>query len=150
MAECYPIAKAKIYGSHEYAYLYGEVCFFEMMHGIKVEGKICNLPENKTGFYGFHLHEGTECEPWSGRSVFSEAKGHYNPDNKKHPLHAGDFPVLIATRNGCSEFSFVTDRFCIGEIIGRALIVHQDADDFSSQPSGKAGKRIACGIITRV
>lgn len=150
MAECYPVAKAKIYGSHEYAYLHGEVYFFETKKGIKVKGKICNLPENKKGFYGFHLHEGKECEPQSGKNVFSKAEGHYNPEEKKHPLHAGDFPVIMATQNGFSEFCFVTDRICIGEIVGRALIVHLGADDFSSQPSGKSGKRIACGIITRL
>lgn len=150
MAECYPAAKVNIYGSNEYAYLHGEVCFFDTIRGVKVKGKIYNLPQNATGFYGFHLHDGGECEPRKGKNVFSKAKGHYNPEGTKHPLHAGDFPVLLATKRGCSEFSFLTDRFGIDEIIGRTLIVHQDADDFSSQPSGKAGKRIACGIITRL
>ena len=150
MAQPFSIAKAYIRGSDEYPYLYGEAGFFETAHGIKIKGKVCGLPQNGKGFYGFHLHEGRLCEPERAPETFDEAGSHYNPTGTPHPLHAGDFPVLMANKNGYCEFSFLTDRIQIEEIIGRTLIIHHDPDDYKSQPAGDAGKRIACGIIERI
>ena len=45
---------------------------------------------------------------------------------------------------------FFTDKFKPKDIIGRAVIIHQNPDDYRSQPSGNSGKRIACGIIKRL
>jgi Cu-Zn family superoxide dismutase len=52
--------------------------------------------------------------------------------------------------NGYAFLAFYTDRFTPGQVVGRAVIIHQNPDDFRSQPAGNAGKRLACGIIKRV
>lgn len=148
MIRPFSCAKSYIRGSADYPAVHGEVTFFETAKGIKVKGRIFGLPDNGKGFYGFHLHEGSSCLPTEGDNTFSEAKGHYMQD-KPHPLHAGDFPVIMAAKKGCAEFSFLTSRFDINEAIGRTLIIHLDPDDYTTQPSGNSGNRIACGVIKR-
>ena len=123
--------------------LYGRVWFSDKSNGVYVCAKVYSLPKNDTGFYGFHVHTVGNCS----LPGFAEAKGHYNPQNFPHPLHAGDFPMLIANSNMEAELSFITSRFIVRDIIGRAVIIHEGRDDYSSQPSGDSGKRIGCGII---
>ena len=77
---------------------------------------------------------------------FTSAGGHWNPDNQPHGNHAGDFPVLFSN-DGYAEMQFFTNRFKPKDVIGKAIIIHQNPDDYRSQPSGNAGKRLACGII---
>ena len=150
MSDRFPMAKALLQGSLQYPYLHGEVTFTDSLHDIKVKGMLSCLPPNGSGFYGFHLHKGGSCMPVGGPDAFGSAGPHYNPGNQPHPLHAGDFPVIMASGDGFARFSFVTDRFSIDEIIGRVLIVHMNPDDYRTPPSGSSGKRIACGIITRL
>ncbi|MGN1098421.1 MAG: superoxide dismutase family protein, partial [Clostridia bacterium] len=77
---------------------------------------------------------------------FADALGHYNPTAQLHPNHAGDMPPLIL--NGSNAYlSFITGRFRLEEVIGRTVIVHSHHDDFTTQPSGGAGEKIACGVI---
>ena len=95
------------------------------------------------GFTDFHIHEIGNC----ALPDFSGAKGHYNPQNTAHPLHAGDFPMLLATDSMDAWLSFITTRFSVQDIIGRSVIVHLGRDDYTSQPSGDSGKRIGCGVI---
>lgn len=66
-----------------------------------------------------------------------------------HGNHAGDFPVLFSN-NGRAFMCFFTDRFRVRDIVGKAVIIHQNPDDYRSQPSGNAGKRLACGVIRLV
>lgn len=136
-------AKADIVGNTSAPYLRGTVYFYKTPVGVKVNVIIHNLPSNKTGFYGFHLHEIGNCTGIN----FAQAGGHYNPDNIRHPLHAGDFPMLLVTEKNEAHLSFVTTRFTIEEVLNRSVIIHLDADDYTSQPSGNAGKRIGCGVI---
>ncbi|MEZ4357381.1 MAG: superoxide dismutase family protein [Eubacteriales bacterium] len=136
-------AMAMVKGSADAPDLNGTVWFMETPIGVHVDAKIFNLPPNKTGFYGFHLHEVGSCiEP-----DFESAKGHYNPEGYTHPMHAGDFPMLLATDTMDAYLSFVTTRFALKDVIGRSVIIHMDRDDYTSQPSGDAGKRIGCGVI---
>lgn len=65
-----------------------------------------------------------------------------------HPKHAGDLPPLLECK-GQAYLSVKTDRFTVDEIIGRTVIIHSDSDDFSTQPTGNAGRKIACGVIRR-
>ena len=61
-------------------------------------------------------------------------------------MHAGDLPPILSA-NGIGILSTFTNRFTVDEVIGKSFILHQGYDDFTSQPSGNAGARWACGII---
>ena len=141
----YPDAVARIHGGAEAPKLTGCVQFYQESGCVLIEAKFSGLPqENKTGFFGFHIHQGESC---SGIE-FSGTGSHYNPANQPHPKHAGDLPPLLACR-GNAYLSFKTDRFSVNEIIGRTVVIHSDPDDFHSQPAGNAGKKIACGVIRK-
>ena len=79
---------------------------------------------------------------------FAGAMSHYNPKGCEHPYHAGDLPPLFG--NGGSALSlFLTNRFSVREITGKTVIIHDRPDDFTTQPSGNSGTKIACGVIER-
>ena len=140
-----PDAMAKIRGGMEEPQLSGCVQFYQEHEWVRVVARISGLPtESKTGFFGFHVHEGERC---SGTD-FSETGSHYNPTGEPHPKHAGDLPPLLAC-GGNAYLSVKTDRFSVDEIIGRTVVIHNDPDDFHSQPAGNAGKKIACGVIRK-
>ncbi len=139
-------AAAVIKGNREAPYLTGNVWFEDTTQGVRVDAQVSGLPNNTSGFYGFHVHTEGDC---SGKD-FSDAMGHYNPGGVRHPLHAGDMPPLMATDTGDAWLTFVTTRFTVGEITGRSVIIHADRDDLTSQPAGNSGKRIGCGVIRRV
>ena len=92
-----------------------------------------------------HIHSGMSC---TGNKTdnFADAMTHYNPDNCPHPYHAGDMPPIFGV-NGTAFSVFLTDRFSVKEIIGKSVIIHANPDDFTTQPSGNSGEKIACGII---
>ncbi len=123
--------------------LSGAVRFFDTPAGVRVDAHVAGLPHSETGFYGFHVHEAGNCAP----PDFSSAKGHYNPSETAHPLHAGDFPMLLATDQMEAWLAFVTTRFAVRDIIGRSVVIHGGRDDYTSQPAGDSGARIGCGVI---
>jgi len=88
---------------------------------------------------------GTSC---TGNSVdeFSNAGMHLNPSKCPHPFHLGDLPPLIE-HNGFAYVSMLIGKFSVKEIIGKVIIIHDMPDDFTTQPSGNSGKKIACGKI---
>lgn len=140
----YPLrAEAIISGNSFAPGLHGNVWFYDAPQGVRIKAKICCLPPSNTGFYGFHIHEVGDC----ALPNYEGAKGHFNPQNVFHPLHAGDFPMLMANYDMNAELSFVTSRFIVRDVLDRAVIIHGGRDDYSSQPSGDSGKRIGCGII---
>jgi len=61
-------------------------------------------------------------------------------------LHEGDLPPLMSY-SGKAYMAVITDRFMINDIVGKTLVIHSDRDDFTTQPSGNAGTKIACGEI---
>lgn len=136
-------AIASIHGGALAPVLSGIVRFYDTPDGVRVDARVSGLPKNATGFYGFHLHETGECTP----PDFASAKGHYNPTNAAHPLHAGDFPMLLATNTMEAWLAFVTARFTVRDIIGRSVVIHMNRDDYTTQPAGDAGQRIGCGVI---
>ena len=83
--------------------------------------------------------------------------GHFNPYGKPHghhssgERHAGDLPALRANKAGRANVQVELDQITLrsgkANIIGRALIIHADPDDYKTQPTGNAGARIACGVI---
>lgn len=151
MDEKKPDAKADIRGSKEYPDLVGTARFYQTKDGALVCAEVSGLPHNvgdcRGGVFAFHIHEGTSCSG-TAEDPFADVKSHYNPNNCKHPHHAGDLPPLFEN-NGRAFMVILTDRFNVGDIIGRTIIIHSSPDDFTSQPAGNAGTKIACGKIRK-
>lgn len=147
-----PQAYAAITGSAQYPGLYGEVTFYGVPEGVLVFARITGLPTDpgtcQGSIYGFHIHAGGSCSG-TKEEPFKNAGGHYNPGDCPHPAHAGDLPSLFGN-NSFAWSAFLTDRFKVSDIIGKTLIIHAKADDFTSQPSGAAGTMIGCGRINTV
>ncbi|MDU4961837.1 MAG: superoxide dismutase family protein [Sporomusaceae bacterium] len=147
-------ACAKICGSDLAPRLRGQVCFFDVPGGTWVEAAVYGLPRYRPappggqpiGPHGFHIHAVGDCEHAHSDDPFETAGAHWNPDNQPHGNHAGDFPVLFSN-HGTAIMHFFTDRFCVSDVIGKAVIIHQNPDDYRTQPSGNSGKRIGCGVI---
>lgn len=144
-------AKAEIRGGKEYKKIKGVITFKETKNGVLVTAKIQGLPTAKkpcTGrFFGFHIHTGNTCTG-NATDEFANSLGHYNPNNCKHPLHAGDLPPLLEN-HGEAYMCVLVDKFKIEDIIGKVVIIHDMPDDFTTQPSGNAGTKIACGKIIK-
>jgi Cu-Zn family superoxide dismutase len=128
----------------------GEVNFEQAGGKVRVTAQIIRLAPNKE--FGFHIHEVGDCSSGDGMS----AKGHFNPYGKPHgpqgsEHHAGDMPNLKSDAKGkaklSTELAVVTLSAGPASIVGRAVIVHADADDYKTQPTGNAGGRVACGVI---
>ena len=98
------------------------------------------------GPFGFHIHQSGECRVGDPSDPFQAAGGHWNPDNQPHGNHAGDFPVLFSN-DGKTMMSFFTNRFRVPEVVGHTVVIHENPDDYRSQPAGNAGRRLACGVI---
>ena len=144
-------AKAAVMGSKDYPALHGTVTLRQMKNGVLVTAEIFGLPSKQDkcdgGVFGFHIHEGTQCSG-NEKDPFADAKMHYNPDGCPHPYHAGDLPPLFGN-NGYAYMSVFTNRFRVDEVIGRVIIIHSKPDDFTTQPSGNSGAKIACGKIRK-
>ncbi len=144
-----PDAEAEIYGSEDYPELEGTTYFYQTKNGVIVGAEISGLPKAedlcKSPVFGFHIHEGNECTG-NITDPFANVMSHYNPRKCPHPFHAGDLPPLFGS-DGYAFFVFLTDRFTVNEIIGKTIIIHSAPDDFTTQPSGNAGTKIACGVI---
>lgn len=115
--------------------------------GVLVEAEFFGLPDsmrdNDSNFYAMHIHDSPDCG-----SNFSKVGSHYNPGGLPHPFHAGDLPPLLSNQ-GYAWTAFYDRRLTIDNIIGKSVILHSNADDFISQPSGNPGSVIACGDIRR-
>lgn len=137
-----PGAEARIAGGEEFPQIKGFARFYSAAQGVIVTAEVWGLPENGSGFFAFHIHEGDSCT----EKNFADTGAHYNPNNQIHPKHAGDLPPLLSN-HGRAFLAVQTDRFSIADVIGRTVVIHDHADDFQTQPSGNAGKKIACGVI---
>ncbi|MBQ8751664.1 MAG: superoxide dismutase family protein [Clostridia bacterium] len=143
-----PQAVAAMRGSAAYPDLRGFVRFYDTAYGVLVCAELTGLPPNDgCGFFGFHIHETGDCREGSGEP-FMGAGAHYAPTAQPHPCHAGDLPPLLSA-GGYGLAVFLTRRFTVAQVMGRAVILHDRPDDFTTQPAGNAGQRIACGIIRR-
>ena len=144
-----PQGIAYVMGSKEYPDIHGVFVFYQTKRGVLVVAEVNGLPTSsdpcEDKIFALHMHSGESCTG-KENDPFSDSMGHYNPYNCPHPYHVGDFPPLFEN-NGYAFMMFVTDRFVIDEIIGKTIIIHEKPDDFVSQPSGNAGKKIACGKI---
>ena len=129
----------------------GTVTFAERMGKVYVTAEVTGLAPGKE--HGFHMHEKGDCSSGDGMST----GGHWNPDATPHgpqsgPHHAGDMPSLLADANGVAKTSFTLEGVTVvagpRSVVGRGLIVHKDPDDYKTQPTGNAGVRVACAVIT--
>jgi Cu-Zn family superoxide dismutase len=131
----------------------GTATFTEKNGEVTLVAKLTGLTP---GIHAIHIHEKSDCSAADGTST----GGHWNPTFKKHgkfgvgEYHKGDIGNFTANVNGKATVYFKTNEWAIGgtdetkNILNKGLIVHKDADDFVSQPTGNAGGRVACsGII---
>lgn len=127
------------------------VKFYQTNIGVIVVAQANGLPrrdaECKGSILGFHIHAGSSCTG-DAQNPFKDALAHYNPNNCNHPYHVGDMPPLFENE-GYALAAFLTNRFTVRDIIGKTVIIHDQPDDFTSQPSGNAGAMIACGEIKK-
>lgn len=103
--------------------------------------------------HGLHVHDKGDCSAADATS----AGGHFNPGGAVHgragstPHHAGDAPSVVADAKGEVHVELVLEGVTLAvgplSIVGRSVVVHRDRDDYTSQPAGNAGARIACGVI---
>ncbi|MDP9899362.1 superoxide dismutase family protein [Variovorax ginsengisoli] len=131
----------------------GKVNFTALEHGVRVAGEVRGLPPGTE--HGFHIHEKGNCADNAMASG-----GHFNPAGGVHGKfaapgsHAGELPSLVADSSGVARFSVDVHSISLNEtadnnVIGRALVVHKDPDDYTTQPAGNSGARVACAIITK-
>ncbi|MGE5423042.1 MAG: superoxide dismutase family protein [Ignavibacteriales bacterium] len=133
--------------------LRGTVCFDDVPGGTRVRVHIIGLPPYQPGNgqppigpHGFHIHENGVCDIGNPNDPFMSSGGHWNPTDQPHGNHAGDFPVLFSN-NGVADMEFFTDKFKVSDVIGKSVLIHQNPDDYRSQPAGNSGKKLACGVI---
>ncbi|GAB3043812.1 superoxide dismutase family protein [Stenotrophomonas tumulicola] len=131
----------------------GNVTFAVVDGHVHVTGQVSGLKPDSE--HGFHIHEKGDCSAPDGAS----AGGHFNPAQQDHgsvasdPHHGGDMPNIKANAEGVATIDGpVSSNVNIGQgdgsdIIGRGLIVHADPDDYTTQPTGNAGARLACAVI---
>lgn len=132
---------ALIRGNASYPNLSGRASFSRTpMGGVFVKVEVYGLPKEDS-FLALHLHEYGDCT-----LPFDKTGNHYNPKHVEHPAHAGDMPSLL-NNEGYAFLAFYTDRLKIQDVIGKSIIIHRKRDDFTSQPSGDAGEKIACGVV---
>lgn len=144
-----PNARAIVKGSPDYPEISGKINFYQTRIGVVLTAEVEGLPQGAgicdNNIFGFHIHQGTSCTG-NSEDPFANSMKHYNPNNCPHPAHAGDLPPLFGN-NGYAYMSVLTNRFTVSEIIGRTVIIHLSPDDFTTQPSGNSGAKIACGRI---
>jgi len=127
----------------------GTVWFIADGGDVRIRGRVTGLKANQE--HGFHVHEKGDCSSGDAMS----AGGHLNPSSKPHgppsgEHHAGDLPALRADGAGTATIDSRVRGLAGGptEFAGKALVVHLSPDDYTTQPTGNSGARIACGVIT--
>lgn len=132
----------------------GTVTFTPEGDGVRVVAHLEGV--DQAGAHGFHVHETGECTHGEGDKHFTSAGGHFNPAGVEHacpptePRHAGDLGNIEVT-NGTGHAEISTNLLSLSgpnSVVGKAIILHAKADDCKTQPTGDAGDRLACGVVT--
>ena len=130
----------------------GTLTLVPMGDGVHITGEVGGLKPGDTR--GFHIHEKGDCSAADATT----AGGHFNPGAQAHGRagqgahHAGDTDNIVADARGVARINAHVRGVTLGggaanDIAGRAVIVHAATDDYTSQPTGNAGARVACGVI---
>lgn len=125
------------------------------VQGCVVDGVIDGLAP---GDHGIHIHENGDisngCESLGAHYNPRKAR-HGSPDDSADQRHVGDLGNIEANSTGRATFRFTDKLLTVGDIIGRSVVVTENADDFGSGDNeqskidGNSGARLACGIIAR-
>jgi len=128
----------------------GTVTFTEQGGTVTVEAHLTGV---KAGDHGFHVHETGDCSA----ADYKSAGGHFNPTAAPHGApsdaahHAGDLGNIAIAADGSGTLSISSAMLSVAagpnSVVGKAVIVHEKADDLKTQPTGDAGGRIACGVV---
>ncbi|MEO9462058.1 MAG: superoxide dismutase family protein [Marinomonas sp.] len=152
-ANLQPIATAPI--ADEYGEDVGLASIVEANGSVALNVSLSSMP---SGEKALHLHTAGACDGPS----FKSAGGHLNPQSVTHGKlsktgpHFGDFPNITIAEDGLAEFSFPiagSSEAALSHIFdedGTAVMVHSGPDDYTSDPAGAAGPRIACGVLSRL
>jgi superoxide dismutase, Cu-Zn family len=133
----------------------GTATLREAKGGVRIRLQVSQLPP---GTHALHVHAVGKCEG----PDFKTAGPHFNPEGKKHGSenaegpHAGDLPNFEVGQDGNAKTSVLASRVALGDgpnslfhPDGTALVIHEKADDYKTDPAGNAGGRIACGVVQK-
>lgn len=148
------VAKAQLLSSNDQK-ISGLITFKQSASELRIEGRVSGLKPNSK--HGFHIHEKGDCSA----PDFSSAGGHFNPHNQSHGSiessvrHLGDLGNLTSDAAGIATVDKTVKTSdselkdgALTQIVGKSLIVHQNEDDLKTQPTGNAGPRWACAVIS--
>ena len=132
----------------------GDLSLVQTATGVLLTGLLSNVPP---GTHGIHFHTVGRCAP-----TFDAAGGHFNPTGRQHGYrnangaHAGDLPNINVAADGTVRIELHTSTVDLGggangvfDADGTSLMIHALADDYTTDPSGSSGARIACGEVAR-
>jgi superoxide dismutase, Cu-Zn family len=131
----------------------GRVIFYQAGSQVRVVADVTGV--SPPGNHGFHVHENGKCERDPGKD-FATAGGHFNPAGTPHACpdaashHAGDLGNIVINADGTGHVDVTTSALSLSgasSVVGRAIILHAAPDDCTTQPTGNAGGRLACGVI---
>lgn len=132
----------------------GQATLSQQSEGVRIALEVSHLPP---GIHAFHVHAAGKCDP----PDFKSAGSHFNPTGKKHGrknpegAHVGDLPNLTIGADGTGRADVLVEEVTLGEGAnslfhpeGTSLVIHANMDDEVTDPTGNAGARIACGVIS--
>lgn len=151
-----PALRGELRGSADHPTAEGSIFAYWLDGALYLQAELLGLPPDRV--FGFHIHDGIICgSPDSGGAsgAFDDAGPHLSlcPEGTwcgRHPYHAGNLPPIFSDSDGYAAMEVYIGKALISDYSGKPIILHDMPDDFSTQPSGGSGKRIACGIFTEV